>query len=429
MKSRTTLSAERGAAALIVTMLLFFGMLLAAVFVNRNLVFEQRISANQYRSTQAFEAAEAGLEWALSQLNNTQTIGADCLASTAAGAPTFRERYLSFQKATSSFTPNTWASASVALPLQPTCVRGATGWSCSCPAQGHPVLSAPASAVPTPAFSLQFFAVPKAGMVRVVASGCSSLKGACLPGSGSGTADAGARTEVTFGLMPGLRTPPAATLTARGAVDVGSAAISVRNPDPSTGVTLNAGGAINAPQARIAAPAGTAADASLAANDTALADLGADALFATYFGIDKARWRDQPMVRRLACTADCASALQTALDTGGPTPMVWIDGSLTLAGPLALGSAARPVVIVASGAVQLRGDIVVHGLIYGAAASWTGTSAVGAPGGAVLHGALVSEAGYTGNGTPDLQYDADVLATLRTNSGSFARVSGSWRDF
>ena len=35
---------QRGAAALVVTMLLFFAMVLVAVFVNRNLVFEQRSS-------------------------------------------------------------------------------------------------------------------------------------------------------------------------------------------------------------------------------------------------------------------------------------------------------------------------------------------------------------------------------------------------
>ena len=37
---------QRGAAALIVTMVLFFAMTLVAAYVNRNLVFEQRISKN-----------------------------------------------------------------------------------------------------------------------------------------------------------------------------------------------------------------------------------------------------------------------------------------------------------------------------------------------------------------------------------------------
>ena len=46
----------RGAATLIVVMLLFFIMSMVAAYTSRNLIFEQRTSANQYRSSQAFEA-------------------------------------------------------------------------------------------------------------------------------------------------------------------------------------------------------------------------------------------------------------------------------------------------------------------------------------------------------------------------------------
>ena len=104
---------QRGAAALIVTMMLFFAMVLVAVFVNRNLVFEQRSSANQLRSTQAFEAAEAGLEWALAQLDNPQRLAADCTPSTDAAATSFRSRYLNFNRSNASFTPVTWNRAGV----------------------------------------------------------------------------------------------------------------------------------------------------------------------------------------------------------------------------------------------------------------------------------------------------------------------------
>ena len=79
-------SRQGGVAALGLTLLLLFALLLGVAYVNRNLVFEQRASANQYRSTQAFEAAEAGLEWTLARLNDVRPIGADCLP-TADPAP------------------------------------------------------------------------------------------------------------------------------------------------------------------------------------------------------------------------------------------------------------------------------------------------------------------------------------------------------
>jgi hypothetical protein len=52
-------------ATLTVVMVLFFVVSLVAAYAGRTSIFEQRTSANQYRSTQALEAAEAGLEWAV----------------------------------------------------------------------------------------------------------------------------------------------------------------------------------------------------------------------------------------------------------------------------------------------------------------------------------------------------------------------------
>jgi hypothetical protein len=46
-----------------------------------------------------------------------------------------------------------------------------------------------------------------------------------------------------------------------------------------------------------------------------------------------------------------------------------------------------------------------------------------------VRGALLSEAGYEGDGTPELFYDTEVLDALGRTQGSFARVHGSWRDF
>ena len=50
---------QRGIAALAVTVLIFFVMVLGVAYVNRNLVFEHRGAVNQYRVTQSF-AAHAG---------------------------------------------------------------------------------------------------------------------------------------------------------------------------------------------------------------------------------------------------------------------------------------------------------------------------------------------------------------------------------
>ena len=61
---------QRGAVALVVALVLLFGMTLIAFFANRTMIFEQRTSANQYRYTKAFEVADAGIEWAIARLND-----------------------------------------------------------------------------------------------------------------------------------------------------------------------------------------------------------------------------------------------------------------------------------------------------------------------------------------------------------------------
>jgi len=356
--NHSTPHAQHGGAALIVTLMLFLAMALAAFAVNRHLVFEQRTSANQARATQAFEAAEAGLEWAQAQLNSTQRVGADCLPSTDPAALSFRERYLAIDSATGAIT---------AAALNPSCVRTGSGWVCGCPASGPAGLSAPIGTEPAPAFSLQFQPASRAaGAVRVSASGCTSLAGACQPGS-TATADATAHTEVTLALFAGLRTPPAAALTTRDA-----------------------------------------------------ASQTADQFFAATFGIDKATWQRQPVVARLRCDVDCGPAIHDAIAAGGT--LIWIDGDLTLTAPVTLGSAAQPVVIAASGAAHLDGSVTVVGAVYAASVSLGSASAI-------VQGAVLNEGAYVGPASPDFRRDSAVLTTLTHHTGSFVRLSGSWRDF
>src|SRR5690242_1966024 len=121
---------QRGAAALVVTMLLLFAMVLVAVFANRQLMFEQRSAANQVRSTLAFEAAEAGLEWAVAQLNTNRRIDATCQPSADPAAASFRSRYLAIARGTGLITPTTWNQAGTAIALQAACVRAGDGWTC-----------------------------------------------------------------------------------------------------------------------------------------------------------------------------------------------------------------------------------------------------------------------------------------------------------
>ena len=418
---------QRGFAALAVTLLLFFTMLLVAAYANRGLLFEQRASANQVRATQAFEAAEAGLEWALAQLNHPQRIDEQCLPSAAATDVSFRERFVHIDRDTGLQTPIVWMSGSTPIALQPACVLGAGGWACSCPSGDHPSLDVvdDADSMPRPAYSVQFSAEAQTGLIRVTSTGCSSAAGPCRPGT-AGQPDAAMRLQVVLGLLPGLSSTPTAPLTVRGSVDAGSAALGLHNTDGSIGgVTLHAGGSLLGSALRLTTAAGGAAGASASTHDASLTAIDPERLFASQFGLDRATWKSHAAVQTVPCTSECGRQIAAAIDGASGNRLISIGGDARIDGPVTLGSPEQPVVIVVDGNVVLNGDVALHGLLYAAGIRWDGASHPHAQ----IHGAAISEAGYGGDGAPDLHHDAAVLRRLQRQTGSYARVPGSWRDF
>ena len=88
----STASSQEGAAALIVVVVLFFILAMVTAYAGRNLIFEQRTSVNNQRATQAFEMAEAGLDFAIGLLSSGRV---DEACRPDEDAPqTFRQRHL-----------------------------------------------------------------------------------------------------------------------------------------------------------------------------------------------------------------------------------------------------------------------------------------------------------------------------------------------
>lgn len=411
---------QRGAASLVVTMLLVFAMLIVVAYANRNVAVEARASANQYRSTQAFEAAEAGLEWALAKLDDPTPIGDDCLPGTDPGATSFRDRQL--RLASAGFVAATWDDAGTPTPLQAVCMRSDSGWSCSCPSTGVPTPAVAAGAATAPSFMVELSNGARPGLIVATASGCTRSDTACTATSGVGH-ESSARVEVTFGLLTGLRSAPVAALTARGNVDAGAGALGLHNTDPASGGTAaQAGGLVTGNALRFSAPAGSSLEGAVVGGDATLAGLTSDRFFARWFGMDKASWMAQPTATRIACDGNCAAALANAVEAGAR--LLAIDGDVDLEGPVSLGSAERPIVLVASGALRLRGGVSLRGVVAAALIDWRDSAA-----GALIQGAAISEGDYSGDAAADIVHDAAILARLQAGTGSFARVNGSWKDF
>ena len=231
-------ASQRGLGALVVVMMLFFIMSLVAAYASRNLIFEQRTSANNYRATQAFEAAEAGLEWGIAMLNGGR-IDASCIGTADTTQDTFRERYLSLA-ANGTLQARKWVNGSVETALLPSCIRSENGWTCSCPASGNPVLAVPSGLGTAPAFQLRFEALG-GPMMRVRSQACSNYSANCFNPAGR-SADAIAEVNAIIGLANSITQTPAAAFTVRGSLVAGGArvinaeglAVNTGGPRPST---------------------------------------------------------------------------------------------------------------------------------------------------------------------------------------------------
>jgi len=454
--------ARRGAATLIVVMVLFFIVSLVAAYASRNLIFEQKTASNQMRSSQAFEAAEAGVEWALSQLNTGRATAA-CVPSTTLTDEVLRERYLSIDPTTGSIAPRT---ASGAGSVQPSCVFDTTStdatdwrWSCRCPAVDatSAALTAPATTTPAPAFSLRFCSAETAsvsnclttpsvrsGVIRVDANGCTRLDASCLAFGAAQTRGAAAEGAATVSAVIALRSalvsPPAAALTLRGELDKsGGTTLALGNADAdSGGLVLHAGGDIpSIADLSVSTLPGTPATRSLLGNDASLvpAAIGSPALssserfFLSFFGMRPDTYRRQPATVQIDCsiTVCDAAGVNTVLSIN-PGRIIWlrnVTAGFTLDADV--GSATQPAILIVEGDVNATGTATFTGLLYGRKSDWDWD--VG--GNTTIVGAVIAQndMDLDGGGSLTINYDRAVLTRLRTTYGSFVRVPGGWRDF
>jgi hypothetical protein len=471
----------RGAASLIVVLLLFLVLSLTAAYTSRNLIFEQKTSANQARATTAFEAAEAGVEWALTQLNGGR-INSTCGDSTAVTDPSFQQRYLSIA-ANGFVTAAPRAVGDLSPRLWPTCVATGPGtWNCSCPdtAGADPV--APAGSGTFPAFRVWPavedaltsastpwgpYPPPRAALMRFVSAGCTRLPTSStercldyLPRGDIGEGLAMLRLELV--LRSGLTTLPSAAITARVEVEpdnlpVGSKPklVVVNTDSRSQGRTVNTGGNIDTGLFVATTVPGTPPDFSFADNDGKLKDFTnnvappgsnaafggeltrGDRMFVNTFGMKRQTYREQPGLR--TCPAPCSASAINTLLANNPNRIIWVDGDLTLDASIGTVPGAPVLLIINGDTLTLDAGVTIYGFVYMTGdGSPTETSTLVLPDAPTfIRGALVAEGTLATSygGTPastsvlTVTYDAPALELLRHTYGSWVRLPGSWRDF
>lgn len=438
-RSRGSIGPRRGAASLVVVMILFFIITLVAAYTSRNLLFEQRTSANQYRATLAFETADAGIEWAIARLNEGR-MNDDCTelapatAVTSPPQPSFRERYLSIDAATGVIT---------ALDKLAGCVFNGTNWVCHCPDSGNP---APTVATtgngPFPAFWVKFrsnLVGSRPGVVRIQVNACTRNDTNCLNFAREAQSGDGLATVWTMvALRSALPTAPAAALTVRGTFtrDGGSDPIVTNDDTTSGGITIQGGAGVATTGIALTTIPGTPPAMSVIQNDPSLqlpdlsiayttpANDGRNRMFNSVFGTWPTTFFAQPGVAVVNCTSGCDAGDVNAVVARNPGHAIYVGGGGMLDIDANIGTATAPVLLITDGDVEFSGTPTVYGLVYSRAATWD------LRGNGTFRGAAIAERNFEfDNDDPSIIYDRSVILRLQFQTGSFARVPGSWRDF
>jgi len=122
--------------------------------------------------------------------------------------------------------------------------------------------------------------------------------------------------------------------------------------------------------------------------------------------------------------ADC-SAINTDFNALDRPALVWVTGDCSIGSNITVGSRVNPIILVVEGELRVSAGAELWGILFG----WTDFVLNGGP---VIHGSAISEiASDLTNGTYNQVYDAQVFESLRggTVNNSIVKQPYSWRDF
>ncbi len=152
-------------------------------------------------------------------------------------------------------------------------------------------------------------------------------------------------------------------------------------------------------------------------NDSSLSSLTANQFFQNFFGMTPTAYRAS-MATINATTANAEASATNAL-----SEVIWVQGSANINGNGTMGSLTQPSILIVNGDLSVQGNFDFFGVVYVTGTlNITGTSSI--TGAAIIAGANNSSA----SGNLTITFNSNVLS--RTSlAGSTTGGAGSWRDF
>lgn len=403
---------QQGAGTLVVVLILLLLSTLVVFFTARTAVNEQRLSANEIRSKQAFDAASAGQDVGLAYFSR----GSNPLDTTLS-TPTLYSSGRPVYYQVTFCSPTTYATADL-----PACPSAHTG-TLTCT---HPTTSEGR----TPIVVSCGWSDDDQAIVRQVqkASGTPSLAGdITAPVVSRGATNMLTGGASIFNYFNDL------TIWSGGNVPIQSATGKSFIRDVSTDSTAtssdyrNTGNSpsCNNPPAHYTCSSQGGTINSLGPDvipqDSFLSSMSAAEFFANFMGRTPNTYRDTVATYRvdLDGTITGEDSNSVASLTGLTDEVIWVEGDVSGLGDV--GTLTHPVILVINGNLDLSANTNINGLVY-----VTGT--VSGNGSPTIYGALISAGNVNTNGNLKVIFDPNVLGQL-PHMGQPAYVPGTWRDW
>lgn len=360
---------ETGAATMIMTLILLLVSTLIILFAANVTILQNQAATNLSRSNQAFEAAQAGLEYGINYLNKKS---ATILANPSNG-------YL--QPYSDIYTTNVMQANNSKFTVT--------------------------------------YSNPIANNYQVIKI------------TSTGTNDDGTATDtisqiVKFGSM--LLNAPTIPLGSKGNIALANSSQIVNNYLNKTilsasNVTLSGWATTVIDSGVSSTPGNIASD--ITQNNAVINNISPTDLFSSYFGLSQTLFKNN-VANYFSSNVDrnYNSVLQGLAGTS-----IWIEqtgGTANINGILTVGSTTSPVIMIINGNNNFSGFVVIYGFVY---INGNNTTSAGAS--VLIVGGLATTGNISGPGSLQVFYSPTVLNTLQNQSGMqyYAKIPGSWKDF
>jgi Tfp pilus assembly protein PilX len=360
---------QKGAVTLFMTIILLVLSTLIVIYAARFGITQGQMISNLNRSTQAFEAADAGIEYAINYL---QQNNAAILANPVSG---FIPSYSDSNTTNVVLANNSRYTFTYANPV----------------ANNY-------------------------NLIEITSTGTSD----------DNTATRVLKQRVQFGSS--LVSAPNVPVTTKGSLSLGGSSTITNTYTNSTvqaGSTVSINGAGKTVLSSGISSTVVITRSDVSQNVSSISTQSQPDFFATYFGVSA------DTIKNTATNyfSNSTNTNYSSSLNGLQGKSIWIDqtgGSAIINGNTTIGSPTNPVLLIVNGNLDLAGTLTIYGFIY-----VNGTTTTDILGTVNITGAVISTGNLSISGNTSTVYNPDTLRNLQNQSSMryYAKVAGSWRDF